>query len=224
MLDDLTQALRSVYKRPGFSAVAVLTLAFGIAVNASLFALVNAFFLQPLHAKDPQELVMIMQRSEIINVRYGHSFPDYLDYRASASTLSDVAAYMPTPVHLSTAGQVPERTWVEVVSPNYFALAGVTAAFGELLEPGVGESRGAAPTAVLSYKYWQRRFGGNPGIVGQPVTLNGRTFTVIGVAPPAFTGLSWAMAVSAWVPSGAIGTLMSGGDDLRDSRGAPPGG
>ena len=161
MLDDLRQAVRSLRKQPGFTVVAVLTLAFGIGVNVSLFSLVNAIFLEPLRVKDPQQLVLVMQRGELIPVPYGHSFPDYLDYRASASVLSELVAYMPMPVHLSAGRQVPERTWVEVVSPNYFALAGVTAAFGALLRPGEGELKGAAPTVVLSYKSWQRRFGGS---------------------------------------------------------------
>ncbi len=221
MLSDLRQAFRSLRKQPGFTAVAVLTLAFGIGVNVSLFSLVNAIFLQPLGVNDPQQLVMVMQRGEVIPVPYGHSFPDYLDYRASAPVFSDLVAYMPTPVHLSTGTEVPERTWVEVVSPNYFALAGVTAAFGDLLRPGQGESRGAAPTAVLSYKYWQRRFGGNPSIVGQPITLNGKAFTVIGIARQTFNGLSWSMAVSAWIPSGALASIMSDGDHFRESRGVP---
>jgi predicted permease len=221
MWDDLRQAFRSLHKRPGFAVVAVLTLAFGIGVNASLFSIVNSLFLQPLRVKDPHQLVMLMQRGEIINVPYGHSFPDYLDYRTSATAFSDLVAFMPTPVHLSAPGQTPERTWVEVVSPNYFALARVTPALGQLFRPGEGESKGTAPTVVLSHRYWERRFGANPAIVGQPITLNGRAFTVIGIAPATFTGLSWAMAVSGWVPSGASGTLMNNGDVLRDSRGAP---
>ena len=221
MLDDLRQALRSIRKQPGFAAVAVLTLAFGIGVNTSIFSIVSAFFLQPLPVKDPHELVMVMQKGEIINVPYGHSFPDYLDYRKSVTALTNLVAFMPTPVHLSAKGQTPERTWVEVVSPNYFALGGVTPALGELLKPGEGESKGTAPTVVLAYRYWQRRFGGNPSIVGQPITLNGQSFTVVGIAPASFTGLSWAMAVSGWVPSGALGTMMHDGDAFRDNRGAP---
>ena len=74
---------------------------------------------------------------------------------------------MPTPVHLSAPGQTPERTWIEAVSPNYFALAGVSAGLGQVFEPGEGEAKGAAPTVVLSHRYWQRRFGGDPSIVGR---------------------------------------------------------
>jgi predicted permease len=221
MLEDLRQAFRSIRKQPAFAAVAIVTLAFGIGVNASIFSLVSALFLQPLAVKNAHELVMVMQKGEIINVPYGHSFPDYLDYRRSTTSLTNLAAYMPTPVHLSARGQTPERTWVEVVSPNYFALAQVEPAFGHLLTPGEGEARGAAPTVVLAWRYWQRRFGGNPSIVGQAITLNGQSFTVVGIAPKSFTGLAWSMAVSGWVPSGAMGTLTRDGDESRDNRGAP---
>jgi len=220
-MDDLRHAFRNLRKHRGFTAVAVLTLALGIGVSTSLFSMVSAFFLQPLPVKDADRLVIVMQRGDVINVPYGHSYPDYLDYRESAATLSDLAAYMPAPAHVSARGQTPERTWVEIVSPNYFALAGVPPAFGEFPRPEEGFGKASAPTVVLSYRYWQRRFGGNPALVGQPITLNGRTFTVMGIAPASFTGLSWAMAVSAFVPAGAMGTLMEGGDAFRENRGAP---
>jgi predicted permease len=221
MLDDLRQALRSLRKQPGFSIVAILTLAFGIGVNVTIFSLVSGLFLQPLKVKDSDQLVMVMQRGTIINVPYGYSFPDYVDLRQSVHSLTDLAAFMPTPVHLSAKGQTPERTWVEVVSPNYFRLAQVEPAFGQLLQPGKDEAKGGAATVVLAYRYWQRRFGGNPSIVGTPVTLNGQSFTVVGIAPESFTGISWAMAVSGWVPTGAMGALMPGGDAMRDGRDAP---
>ena len=220
-MDDLRHAFRSLRQQRGFTAVAVLTLAFGIAVNASLFGMLSAFFLQPLAVKEADRLVLVMQRGDVLNVPYGHSYPDYLDYRSATTAFSDLVAFMPTPAHLSTRGQTPERTWIEVVSPNYFALAGVSPAFGEFPRPGDGFGRAAAPTVVLAYRYWQRRFGGNPSLVGQPISLNGRTFTVTGIAPASFTGLSWAMAVSAFVPAGAMGTLMDGGDAFRENRGAP---
>jgi len=218
--DDLRLALRSLRKEPGFAAVATLTLALGIGVNTSLFSLVSAFFLQPLSVSDPQDLVVVMQRGDLINVPYGHSYLDYLDFREGTTSFSDLAAYMPTPVHLSAPGQTPERTWIEVVSPNYFALARVAPHLGQLLRPGEGEGKGAAPTIVLSHRYWQRRFGGDPSIVGRAIVLNGNSFTVLGIAPATFSGLSWAMAVSGFVPSGAMGTLLEGGDGFLSNRGA----
>ncbi len=220
-MHDLRLAFRNLRKQPAFSAVAILTLAFGIGVNASLFSLVSAFFFQPLPIKDPQQLVLVMQRADVINLPFGWSYPDYLDYRSGTTVFSDLAVFMPMPVHLSARGHAAERTWIEVVSPNYFALAKVAPALGDLPHAGDPEGRGTAPTVVLSYAYWQRRFGGDRSIVGRPITLNGRTFTVLGVAPANFTGLSWAMAVSGWVPAGGMGTLMDGGDAFRENRGIP---
>jgi hypothetical protein len=106
-------------------------------------------------------------------------------------------------VHLGFRGQAPERTWVEVVSPNYFALAGATPAVGQLLRPGEGEQKGAAPTPSCSRT--RTGSGASPATrrsSASPIALNGRSFTVVGVAAESFTGLSWAMAVSAWVPAG----------------------
>ena len=211
MKDDLRQALRALSKQPGFAAVAVLTLAFGIGINASLFSLISAFFLQPLPVKDAHQLVFLMQKGELINVPYGHSFPDYLDYRAGNDRLQ-----RPGGVHAdSGAPRGPGRD------------AGADVDRGRLPEllrpgrrprrrsgicsiPGRASRRAPHPTIVLSHRYWQRRFGGDPGIVGRAITLNGKAFTVIGVAPASFTGLSWAMAVSGFVPSGAMPVAHGG--------------
>ncbi len=219
-MDDLRHTLRGLRRHRGFTAVAILTLAFGIGVNVTLFSMISAFFFQPLPLSDPHELVLVMQRSDLVNIPYGHSYPDYRDYREASRTLADLAAYMPTPVHLAVRGQAPERTWVEVVSPNYFTLARVSPALGSFPRPD-DEAAGAPASVVLSHAYWQRRFGGNPSVVGQPVTLNGRSFTVSGIAPPSFTGVSWAMAVSAFVPSGAAGALMPGGAAMLERRDTP---
>ena len=221
MKEDLQQALRSLRKQPGFAAVVVLTLAFGIGVNTSIFSLISAFFLQPLPVREADRLVMVMQRGAILNMPYGHSFPDYVDLRAGTTVFSELTAYFPTAVHLSALGQTPERTWVEAVAPNYFALAGVSAELGQVFAPGEGEAKGTAPIVVLSHRYWQRRFGGEPSIVGRSITLNGRAFTVTGVAPAAFTGLAWAMAVSGWVPAGTMPLLSANGETLLQERGAP---
>jgi predicted permease len=219
-MDDLRYALRSLREHPGYTSVAVLTLALGIGVSISVFSIVSAFFLQPLSVPEADRLVIVMQRSAVIEVPYGHSYPDYIDYRAAARSLTDLAAYMPAPAHISARGQTPERTWIEIVSPNYFALARVSPAFGDFPRPDdLGTE--SAPAVVLSYRYWQRRFGGDPSIVGQLITLNGRPFSVTGIAPATFTGLSWAMAVSAFVPAGGMGSVMDGGDAFRENRGAP---
>ena len=219
-MGDFRLALRSLRQQPGFAAVAVLTLAVGIGVNASLFGLLSAFFLRPLAVPDPQQLVVVMQRGDVINVPFGYSYPDFLDYHASVGAFSDLAAFTPQPAHISARGQTPERTWIEVVSPNYFSLAGVSPLYGAFPRPAEIAAKSGAPTVVLSYRYWQRRFGGDPSFVGRSISLNGRAFTVVAVAPESFTGLSWSMAVSAFVPASAMGALIDGGEAFRDNRGA----
>jgi len=218
-VNDIRQAWRTLCRDRGFTAVAILTLAFGIAVNTTVFSLISAFFLQPLPVKDPDRLVLLMQRGDVVNFPYGYSFPDYLDYREATTVFSELAAYTPTPVHISARGQPPERTWIEVVSPNYFTVAGVLPTLGEFPRRE-HESTDTAPVVVLSYRYWQRRFGGDRSLIGQTITLNGKSFIVIGIAPESFAGLAWAMAVSGWVPSGSIGTLMNENDRFLRNRAA----
>jgi predicted permease len=219
-MDDLRFALRNLRRQPGFTAAAVLTLAIGIGVNVSLFGMLSAFYLRPLPVPEPDRLVVLMQRADVVNLPFGYSYPDYLDFRADTSAFSDLAAFAPQPAHISSRGHTPERTWIDVVSPNYFTLAGIPPALGAFPRAADGSARTAA-TVVLSYGYWRRRFGGDPAIVGQTIAINGRPFTVMGVTPERFTGLSWGMAVSAFVPAGALGSLMDGGDALRENRGAP---
>jgi predicted permease len=218
MLEDLHYALRALRKQPGFVLVAALTLGFGIGVNATLFGLVSTFFLQPLPVEEPDELVFVMQKTDLIELPIGHSFPDFRDYRAGVPAFEEITAFLPNPVHLSAPGLTPERTWVELVTPSYFRVARVTAARGTLF--GNEQEAGGAPAIVLSHSYWQRRFGGDPGIVGRLITLNGTGFTVVGIAPEEFSGLSWGMAVSGFVASGATPVLF-GGEDFMNNRGAP---
>jgi putative ABC transport system permease protein len=219
-MDDVRFALRSLRKQPGFVAVAVLTLAIGIGVNVSVFGMLSAFYLRPLSVPEPERLVVLMQRTDVINLPIGYSYPDYLDFRAGASAFADLAAFAPQPAHISSHGQPAERTWIDIVSPNYFTLAGVTPAVGAFPSTADGFGK-TTPTVVLSYRYWQRRFGGDATIVGRTIAINGRPFTVSGVTQEGFTGLSWGIAVSAYVPAGGLGSLMNGGDAVRTSRGAP---
>ncbi len=218
MLSDLRFALRQLVKFPGFTFVAVLTLAFGIGVNTQIFSMVNVFFLQPLPFKDADRLVLVLMRSDVFNMPHGLSFPDFKDLRQQAKSLTDLIAYMPSPVHVSVAGQAADRTWMEVVTPNGFAALGVPAALGRTLLPADGENAGTEPVAVLSFDYWKNRFGGDPGIVGRTIILNDQPFTIVGVAPEGFHGFSWAMAMKVFVPTGAGSRLLAGGDQLLEKR------
>ncbi|MDD2763411.1 MAG: ABC transporter permease [Opitutaceae bacterium] len=218
MLSDLKFALRQLAKFPGFTAAAVLTLAFGIGVNTQIFSLVNAFFLQPLPFEDADRLALVLMRSDAFNLPHGLSFPDFRDFRAQTKSLTNLIAYMPSPIHVSAAGQTPERTWMEIVTPNAFAAYGVTAALGRTLVPADGESAATESVAVLSHDFWKDRFGSDPGIVGRIITLNEKPFTVVGVARKGFHGFSWAMAMKVFVPSGAGSRLLAGDDQMIENR------
>lgn len=219
-MNNLRYALRLMRKSPGFTLVAVLTLAFGIGVNTNIFSMVSAFFLQPLPVKDADRLVLVLQRSPLWKMPHGLSYPDYQDYRAQCLGFVDLLAYFPMAIHLGVSGQPAERTWIDVVSPNTFKLLDLQPSVGRLFSPADGEGEGIAPVVVLSHHYWQRRFGGNPAIVGQNIQLNGKPFTVIGVAPAGFQSVSWSMSMSAFVPSGLAPRLADQGGFL-DNRGAP---
>jgi predicted permease len=207
MISDLKSAFRQLFKFPGFSAVVVLTLAFGVAVNITIFGMVQMFLLRRLPVPDAERLVLVMQRDDAYKMPHGLSFPDFKDYRERAKEVRDLLAFMPNPVHLSAEGQAPERAWIEVVTPNAFQALGVPAAAGRTLLPSDGEAAGSAPVTVLSHDCWRNRFGADPAIVGRVVNLNGHPFTVVGVAQPGFHAFSVMWTVSAFVPTGALDSL-----------------
>lgn len=221
LLQDARYAVRQIAKSPGFAAVVVLTLAFGIAVNSALFGIMNVFFLQTSSLPGAERLVILMHRTDMMKMPIGLSYPDYRDYRDRLKNVEGLIAFMPTPAHLSADGAAPQRTWVEVVSPNAFVEIGVPAVLGRVLVPADGEAKGAAPVAVLSYDHWKNHFGSDPGILGRVVRLNGKPFTVVGVAPERFHGFHSMIAASAFVPAGAIDTFRPGLADSLEWRGAP---
>jgi len=231
MLTDLRYAFRQLLKSPGFTAVAVLTLALGLTINATVFTFVNDFFLRPLPAHNPDELVTIAQKSAKIPVPLSFSYLDFVDFRHSvegtdsehkemAQTFTGLMAYMNMPVNLSRMGETTARTWVDAVSNNYFSILGVQPLHGRLFLPTEGLQPGADPIIVLTHESWRTRFAADPGIIGQPVKLNGVSFTVVGITPPGFVGASWG-TLSGFVPATMLreiaperGGLLTGRGDL----------
>ncbi len=212
---------RMLMKQPAFTAVAVLTLALGLSANTTIFSVLSAFFFRPLPVKNPDQLMLILQKSDLWKLPHGHSHPDYRDYKERLTSFSDLMAYMMTPVHLSVPGQPAERTWIELVSGNYFSLLGVQALHGRLLQPEEGLKPGADPYIVLSHGYWTRRFGADPAVVGKVVNLNGHPFTVLGVTPAEFPSAEWAIAVNAFVPLTMVDKVMGPAANMLENRGAP---
>jgi len=216
---DLRFARRMLMQQKGFTAVAVLTLALGLSANITVFAFVDVFFFEPLSGvKNSPELVVMTRddpRNQFASVI---SWPDYEDYRDEVPGVTDLAAIMLRPAHLSHPGQVAHRTWVELVSPNYFDLAGIVPHLGRLFLPGEGEVVGADATTVLSYTYWRDRFGSDPGVVGTTIMINGQPCEVIGVAAEGFASLQWGLGPALWLHSRMIPTYLHWDESMFTDR------
>ncbi len=222
LLEDVKYAFRQMRRSPGFTAVAALTLGFGLSVNIAIFSMIDMFFLQPLPVKNADRLMVVMRQNSSSEFLLGMSWPDYQDYRSQADVFTDMLAYTFRPAHLSVPGKAPERTWIEAVSGNYFSLLGVTPSRGRLIQTGDAETRGRGPVVVLSYDYWQSSLGGDPNVVGSPIVVNGYPLTIIGITPPEFHSAQWALAPSAFVPATMIPEVFPGGDWMLENRHSTP--
>src|SRR5215831_15060427 len=181
---DVAFALRVLRKSPGFTMVAVLTLALGIGANAVVFSIMNSFLVHPLN---------VPQADSLYQLEYGRnksgnfSYPNYIDLRDRNSSFEDLAAYDIAQVGLDT-GDNPSRTWIYLVSGNYFDALKIQPHLGRFFHAGDEHGAGSAPLIVLSYAYWHTHFHDDPGVSGRTVRVNGHPFTILGVAPPDFHG------------------------------------
>ncbi|MCW5971023.1 MAG: ABC transporter permease [Blastocatellales bacterium] len=219
---DLGYALRSLLKHPGFTAVALLSLALGIGANATIFSVVNALLLSSLPVADPERLVAVYgtdakNQGGFLNYM-PVSQPNFDDYREQNDVMAGMFAFQFAPLNLAAGGE-PEQSTGLLVSGNYFDLLGVRAIHGRTFLPE--EDRAPThPVAVLGYGLWQRRFGGDAAIVGREIRLNDLQFTVIGIAPENFRGTNLLATVDVWVPL-SMGERVTTGflrDYFRDRR------
>jgi predicted permease len=179
---DLRHSLRSLRKAPQFTAAAVLTLAMGIGANAAIFSVVDAVLLQESPFAEPERLVMVWETDRASGTSHEPaSWPDVMDLRERARTLSAVGSLLAVSATLTGAGE-PERVSVLAVTPNLPDLLGVRPVAGRGFEAGAGVP-GGERIALLSEEYWRRRFGGDPGVLGSALTLDGLPTTVVGVLP-----------------------------------------
>jgi putative ABC transport system permease protein len=183
LLQDLRYSLRVLRRQPGFTLTVVITLALGIGANTAIFSVVNAVLLRALPLKHPEE-VMWVWSTRTDRDKAPFTLPDFLDYRDQNQTLEQIAAFCNIGLNL-TGNEKTERLQAMRVSANLFELLGVDASAGRLL---VAEDDDPArrPTAVLSYESWQKRFGGDPQVVGKTLNLDGESYTVVGVLPRNF--------------------------------------
>jgi putative ABC transport system permease protein len=199
---DVRYALRLLRKSPAFTTVAVLSLALGIGANAAIFTLIDQLLLRLLPVRHPEELVYLSSPGPKPGMDLGpeaFSYPLYCDLRDHNMVFSGMLGRYAIPLSLSWNGQ-SENVSAYLVSGNYFEVLGIRPFLGRLLTPDDDRHLGAHPVAVLSYEYWQRRFGGNPSIVGRPVTLTLTPMTIVGITPPGFHGLEVGGAVDVTVP------------------------
>ena len=200
---DLSFALRQVRLHPGFALAMALTLGLGMGVNTALFSVANALLLRPLPLPERDRLVGVYCLEKGFASHVPMSFADYRDLRAARRHFADLAAHAVKPFAIETAG-LSEVSIGEFVTSNYFTVLGVPMALGRGFAPDEGDEPGTAAVAVLSEGAWRRRFAGDPTVLGRSLWLNGRSFTVIGVAPSSFRGLAQGFVPEFWVPVGAF--------------------
>ena len=196
LLQDLRFSLRMLRKSPGFTAVAVVTLAVAIAANAVVFGVLNALILRPLNVPQAQSLYGIERgNDQAVN----QSYPDYLDLRDRNRSFEDLAAYNVAAVGLDT-GNNPSSAWILEVTGNYFDALGIQPYLGRFFHGSDEHGSNSAPYIVLTYAFWHSHFQDDRGVVGRVVQLNKHPFTILGVAPPEFRGTLVFVFPDFWVP------------------------
>ncbi|HKV94715.1 MAG TPA: ABC transporter permease [Candidatus Angelobacter sp.] len=216
---NLRPVIRMLMTNPWFSGLIIITIALGVGVNTAMFSVVNSVLLRPLPVEDPGHIVVLVEQKKDTSDFLSTSYSDFLDLRKQSEALKDMAAYQPSLVGLSSGGRA-DRVVIDYVTGNFFSMLGIKPATGRLLLPGEGEQLGADNLIVLAYSYWNRRFNRDPGIVGKGVTVNGRIFTIIGVAAESFHGPSFTLEPDAYLPlsTAGIGTDSNSFWTKRDIR------
>ena len=214
LIKDIRYAIRGLIKRPGFMAIAVITLALGIGANTAIFSLVNTVLLRSLPVDRPEEIVSVAVRGKDDSMS-AFSYPNYKDFRDRNEVLSGLLVYRFVPLSLSRSG-MNERIWGYEVSGNYFDVLGVKAVQGRTFLPEEDQAKLAHPVIVISYDCWQRRFNGTADIVGKEVLVNNHQFQVIGVAPQGFKGTEIIYTPEMWLPSSMMEWAEPGSNWIDD--------
>jgi putative ABC transport system permease protein len=225
---DVRHAVRILSAAPGFTSVAVLSLALGIGANTAIFSLLNSVLMNTLPVRNPHELVILTDPSARGN-RSGsqqgaRSVATYEEFRqlqeqrtVFVSLMASASVLRRTEARIGGGGLEPIA--VRLVSSSYFATLGVPSVLGRTFDPLREPAPGAAPEAVVSHEYWQRRFGGRPDVLGKTLALRGGVVTIVGVAPPTFFGESVGERPDAWIPLAMQAAVIPGRDYLHDETG-----
>jgi predicted permease len=226
LVRDLKFGLRSLGKAPAFSLFAIFTLALGIGATTTVFTVVNTLLLHPLPARDPSRLACLYT-SDLGNQRTSSntlpiSYLNLKDYRDGNTVFSSLGGFSPPMVLTLTENKNSERFFGELVTQGYFEAVDITPAKGRFFFPGEISAPGSASVAVLSYSAWKVRFNSAPDIIGKPLDINGTSFSVIGVAPQGFLGVSAIFGPDVWLPATmAQQVLPAPMYDVLTERGKP---
>jgi macrolide transport system ATP-binding/permease protein len=219
LVQDLRYARRWLWRSPSFTIVAVASLGLGIGFNTALFSVVDAILFRPLPVEAPDRLVEVYTSGEDGDTYATSSYPDFLDFRATNTVFSDMAGYSP----MFAALNLTERSRLvlgEVVTGNYFQVLGVGAAAGRTLL-AEDDRPGAERVAMISHRAWVRDHARDPAVVGRTLRLRGQPYTIVGVAPPEFTGMLPVLAPELWVPVAHVMEVEPAG--IQDAVPSPGG-
>ena len=200
LLKDIRYGFRMLLRSPGFTAVAVISLALGIGANTAIFSIISSFLLAPLPVEEPKQLVAIFTTDTKNPGPLPVSHYNYLDFRDKTDVFTGVLAYNFAAVNLSKGAGENRQVFAQVVSGNYFDVLGVKPVQGRAFIPDEDKTPSTHPVVVLSYGSWQRDFGGDTSLVGSTISLNRRDFTVIGIAPKDFEGTNLGGGPDMWIP------------------------
>jgi predicted permease len=219
---DIKHGARMLAKAPGFTVIAVLTLALGIGANTAIFSLVDQILLQPLALPNPEQLIVVRAPGPNAGNTWSDgdpqavfAYPLYRQLRESAAETAGLVARYSAAINISLEGRA-ERARGELVSGNYFEVLQVQPALGRLLTPGDETAPGADAVAVLSHRFWANRFGADPLVLNRPVRINAGTFTVVGVAPPGFDGIHPGQRTDVFLPVTMKAVITPNWDGLAE--------
>lgn len=199
MIFDFKFAIRQVFKSPGFTIAAVIVLALGIGVNTAVFSVVNTLFFAPPAYSKPHEMVQLFSQDKKDSKKFrGFSYPTYLDIREQNTVFSDVMGFNVAFIGLGQKGDT-RRAFSAIVTSNYFSVLGVQLARGRAFLPEEETPGRNAAVAIVSYSYWSKH-GLDPAILGSQLLINGRSFTIVGVAPKGFVGTMQILSPEVWLP------------------------
>jgi predicted permease len=217
LLQDIRYGWRTLSKSPGFSAVAVLTLALGIGANSTIFSWINSTLLHPIPGATDAGRLVAITRGGSVDVEHFFSYPDYVDLRDHNHSFSGMLATDINLMDVTGAGQ-PERVWGAMVSANYFDVLGVRPILGRGFTLEEDKKPGGAPVAMISHGLWQSHFGSSRSAVGATIRINQHPYTIVGVAPAEFQGNQTGLRSQLWVPLVMLPDLVMNSEGAFHSR------